>query len=198
MRVRWRISMTKRTWRYLGLSVLLAVASVKAGKAEPVNVTPGAEFPSTRNFVLLRHAEKETGVEDPGLTRVGQARAQFIADWWGEPHLEIEAVWSSNYRRTLETAKPLAEQLGIQIRIYDAGDLPALAARLREEDVNAVVIGHSNTTPRLAALLCECEVPPMDEYDYERAYQLFRMNGGFGLLALDFRKAWSDRAAPAD
>jgi phosphohistidine phosphatase SixA len=198
MRVRWLNSMTERTWRQVGLSLLLAITAVGAGKIDPVNVTPGAEHPATRNFVLLRHAEKETGVQDPGLTQVGHARANFIADWWGDPRRKIEVVWSSNYRRTRETAGPLAEQLGVQIRIYDADDLPALAARLREEDVNAVVIGHSNTTPQLAALLCACEVPPMDETDYERAYQVFRMNNKFGLLAVDFRKAWSDRPAPAD
>lgn len=198
MRKRWRNSMTERSWRYLGLSVLLAVTSVRAGEAEPVNAAPGAEYLTTRNFVLLRHAEKETGVEDPGLTRAGHARADFIADWWGDPRREIEAVWSSDYRRTRETAEPLAEQLGVQIRIYDAGDLPALAARLREEDVNAVVIGHSNTTPQLAALLCDCEVPPMDESDYERAYHVFRMNNEFGLLAVDFLKAWTDRPASTD
>jgi phosphohistidine phosphatase SixA len=190
--------MAERRWRHFGLSLLLAITTVGAGKIDPVNVTPGAEHPATRNFVLLRHAEKETGVQNPGLTRAGHARANFIADWWGDPRRKIKAVWSSNYRRTRETARPLAEQLGVQIRIYDAGDLPALAARLRDEDVNAVVIGHSNTTPRLAALLCDCEVPPMEESDYERAYQVFRMNGEFGLLAVDFRKAWSDRPAPAE
>jgi len=172
------------------LPFLLACSLPAADDLPPVG--------GVQNVVLLRHAEKEAGVPDPGLTAAGHARAEFIAGWLGDPERHIEAIWSSDYRRTRETAQPLADRLGLEVRLYDPRDLPGLAARLRNQEFNAVVIGHSNTTPELASLLCECEVPAMPETDYETFYRLFRTDDGFGLLAVDLLKTWVDRPAPPD
>ena len=51
--------------------------------------------------------------------------------------------------------------------MYDPRDLPALAGQLLENRVNALVVGHSNTTPDLARLLCQCDISDMDESEYE-------------------------------
>jgi phosphohistidine phosphatase SixA len=139
---------------------------------------------------LYRHAEKQTGHSDPDLTDYGKARAEFMAD-----HLSgaIKQVWSSDYVRSRETARPLAEKLGVEIQLYDPRDLPALSKKLLEEKSDAVVIGHSNTTPELAAILCGCEIEPMHESDYERGFLAVFGTGVEIVKEFDMRKMWSER-----
>ena len=54
---------------------------------------------------------------------------------------------------------------------YDAR-LPAadFAAQLRRDHVagTVLVVGHSNTVPGIAAALCQCTVPPMEDTEYDR------------------------------
>jgi hypothetical protein len=41
---------------------------------------------------------------------------------------------------------------------------------LRENRHNALVVGHSNTTPDLARLLCVCLIGDMDDSDYDQLF----------------------------
>ncbi len=86
-------------------------------------------------LILVRHGESEanivgsldTRVPGPPLTELGRKQAaelvQALADH------EVQAVWSSSMTRALETAGPLAEALGVEVRIHpdlrevDVGDL---------------------------------------------------------------------------
>lgn len=55
---------------------------------------------------LIRHAEKQLdGSSDPGLTEAGKHRSEQLAKWFQDK--DIEDIWSSDYRRTRDTAKPL-------------------------------------------------------------------------------------------
>ncbi|NND43846.1 MAG: histidine phosphatase family protein [Xanthomonadales bacterium] len=176
---------------------LLVLWLLILGCALPVVADPDP-VSAGQTITLLRHAEKQTAVPDPGLTTAGLARAKFIAAWLGDTENRVEAIWSSDYRRTRDTAQPIADRLDLAVRLYDPGELAVLAERLRAEGVNAVVIGHSNTTPELAALLCECAVAPMPETNYETGYQLIRTDTGFSLQAVDFLRTWTERPMPAD
>jgi 2,3-bisphosphoglycerate-dependent phosphoglycerate mutase len=116
---------------------------------------------------FVRHAEKQAdGSRDPALTEAGQHRAQQLAGWLQDK--EISDVWSSDYKRTRDTAKPLATALGTDLTIYDPGKLTVLAGQLRNNSHNAYIVGHSNTTPELARLLCKCPIADMDESEYDR------------------------------
>lgn len=128
----------------------------------------GGEPPPAYTVYLVRHAEKTAEAHDPGLTPAGGERAARLAAWAGER--DIEHVYSSDYRRTRDTAAPVADVLGLALELYDPSDLGSFAARLTQQGEAALVVGHSNTTPQLAALLCDCEVPPMDESEYDRLY----------------------------
>ncbi|MGB3627217.1 MAG: phosphoglycerate mutase family protein [Henriciella sp.] len=132
-------------------------------------------MPTTDNtaeytLYLVRHAEKQAG-DDPALTETGAARAEALADLLeGE---SIEAVWSSNYTRTRDTAAPLAERLDLNVRLYDASDLSGLAEQLKADAQTALVVGHSNTTPNLAEALGGDAGTPIDEpTEYDRLYVL--------------------------
>ena len=117
---------------------------------------------------LVRHAEKQAG-DDPGLTDAGLQRAANLAILLQDA--DINHLFSSDYRRTRETAAPLATSLGLDIQIYDPRDLASFAEKLRSLDGNALVIGHSNTTPELAQFLGG-RSEPMPEWEYDRLYQL--------------------------
>jgi probable phosphoglycerate mutase len=134
--------------------------------------------PETGTAYLVRHAEKVTSGEamvvadpkDPPLTAAGQSRAKVLAEMLeGEP---ITAIWSSDYKRTRDTAAPLADLLNLEVQIYDPGDLEGLAAQLRANPNQTVlVVGHSNTTPQLAeALGGEGGTPIYEKSEYDRLY----------------------------
>ena len=123
----------------------------------------------SHSIYLVRHAEKEKGV-NPGLTTAGQARAEALKDRFTGKG--IAYVYSSEYRRTLDTLRPFADAAKINIDVYDPRDLAGLADVIRARPGDHLVVGHSNTTPQLAAILCECETEPMPETEYDRMYEI--------------------------
>ncbi len=77
------------------------------------------ENDSISTYYLIRHAEKDrsdTANKNPGLTEKGKERAQS----WNEifTKFDIEAVYSTNYNRTLNTAKPTAETNNLTVTTY--------------------------------------------------------------------------------
>ena len=116
--------------------------------------------------MLVRHAEKEEGGDDPALTSTGRERGARLAHVLSEGGLD--AVYASQYRRTQETAEIVASEIGIEVDIVDARDVEGLAARIREGHAGqmVLVVGHSNTIPAVVrALGAEAEDIPEDEYD---------------------------------
>ena len=130
-------------------------------------------------YVLVRHAEKDATIaDDPPLTAMGEARAQRLAD--GLRRIPLDAIYSTAYRRTRDTAAPVAASHGLPVLDYAAADAASFAQRLRREHPRGtvLVVGHSNTVPQLARALCACDVPDMDEATYGIRYTLrFDANG---------------------
>ena len=103
-------------------------------------------------------------VEELGYA--GLYRSEQLANWLRDRG--ISDIWSSDYRRSRDTAAPLATMLGREPMLYDPHDLPALADELRKNGRDALIVGHSNTTPDLARLLCVCFIRDMDDTDYDQ------------------------------
>lgn len=127
--------MGSRQLRILTLTIL----SIFAAQAAP------------RVVVLIRHAEKEAGVDDPQLTAAGRARAADFAkivmglSAMGSP---VRAIFSSEFRRTQETVAPLAAATGLRVTIVPGADVRTLRDRILAIDGGMVVVsGHSNTVP---------------------------------------------------
>lgn len=132
---------------------------------------PSEDAASEQHIYLVRHAEKVLDVKDPLLTPAGQARAVILKDRLAD--IDVTAVYSSDYRRTLATAQPLAQDKSLTIVKYDPRDLPGLAARLKEDCAICVVVGHSNTTPQLAAELGgESGADIVEATEYDRLYHI--------------------------
>jgi broad specificity phosphatase PhoE len=119
------------------------------------------------SLYLVRHAEKfADGRQDPGLTKYGIGRSERLAYLLKDRN--IEDVWSSDYKRTRETTEPLLATLDLKLKIYDARDLGALVENLMSRRNNALIVGHSNTTPDLARILCQCDIADMEETEHDR------------------------------
>lgn len=123
-------------------------------------------------FVVVRHAEKASDdPRDPSLTERGRQRAAALAASLAkEP---VVAVYATDYRRTRQTAQPLATAHGLEVTSYDAkqatGDFVA-ALRRRHGIGTVIIVGHSNTVPDIASALCRCTAAKIDESDYGNLY----------------------------
>jgi len=122
---------------------------------------------SRYKLYLIRHAEKQPdGSRDPVLTEAGKHRAEQLARWFQDK--DIKDIWSSDYHRTRDTVKPLLKQLGLALNNYDPDNQSALVKQLLDREHNALVVGHSNTIPELARLLCKCKIADMDDSEHDR------------------------------
>lgn len=132
--------------------------------AQELSATP------VSTFILVRHAEKDFG-DKPNLTEEGRQRAAKLSMML--ERVDLDAVYSTNTKRTLQTAEPVADYHDLKIQGYSAFELNQLAARLRNKHrgETVLVVGHSNTTPALASILDKAnEYPRFSELDYTNYY----------------------------
>ena len=140
----------------------------------PVALVDAPALELVTTVFLVRHAEAlypppEEAPRNPPLNRLGRERAARLADVLQDAG--ITAILSTDLRRTLQTAGPLAERLGLEIETYDHRALPALADRLANTPGRFLVSGHSNTTPELVRLLGGEPGEPIEEKtEFDRLY----------------------------
>jgi len=154
---------------------------------------------ATNDFTLylVRHAEKQTNSADPQLTTCGSARAEQLAAILSKA--KIKKIYSTTYKRTMATATPLAKQQSLTINTYPPQNLKAFALQLIKQQQTALIVGHSNTTPQLAALLTgktvstrtnvtkqesDLWVDPLGENEYQMLYQIHFLKGKSELTLL--------------
>lgn len=125
-------------------------------------------------FVFVRHAEKmDDGTNNPPLTKEGEARAIRIKNMLKKSYSKIDAVFSTDYKRTESTAKPTADEFGLTIQKYDPRTPNVFIKSLIKDYPGKVllIVGHSNTTPMLVnTLLDEKRFEPLDESVYDKVY----------------------------
>ena len=134
------------------------------------------------SIYLVRHAEKQAVKEDPKLTPCGKLRARQIASML--EHTNIKHVYSTAYQRTMATATPFSLQQDLPIKQYAPAKLEQFAQQLLQQKENVLVVGHSNTTPQLAALLSDLKVPNITEKAYRNLYQIQVSESGKTLTLL--------------
>ena len=117
---------------------------------------------------MVRHFEKQKG-DDPQLTAEGRQRAEGLANLLKDKGLS--KIYSTNYRRTLQTALPLSEKTNTAVTHYNPGDLEAFVIQLKEAKEDVLVVGHSNTTPVLFGLLGGATFT-MTEADYGELFKV--------------------------
>ncbi|MCI5045749.1 MAG: histidine phosphatase family protein [Aquisalinus sp.] len=153
------------SWRAFILAACAAVLVV-SGCTSTGKQTGDTSEPTI--IYLVRHAEKQAG-PNPSLTEAGKVRAGQLTVRLADA--ELQYIHSTNYKRTLETAAPVAEYLDLDVQLYDPRDLPAVARQLKEQGGRHLIVGHSNTTPVLVSALGGDPGNPIDEKsEYDRLY----------------------------
>src|SRR5262249_7277886 len=94
----------------------------------------------------VRHAEKaENDPKDPDLAPAGRARAEALAKILKDAR--ISAIFTTEFKRTQETAAPTSASTGVRSTIVAGKDIAALIAKLDQLSGNALVVAHGNTIP---------------------------------------------------
>jgi broad specificity phosphatase PhoE len=150
---------------FLLLFVLVPIAS-----AQPV-------------VVIVRHAEKAAdGGSDPDLSSAGRTRADALARILTDSG--ITGIFTSEFKRTQETAAPTATSAHVTPTVVAAKDTAALVAKLHQLKGNALVVGHGDTIPNLVKALGINVPVNIPDADYSELFivtlgdkpQLFRLH----------------------
>ena len=153
---------------------VLATACLPASNAVAQGSSSAASL-----VILVRHADKAPSpTDDPGLTPAGLERARILATALRDA--AVSTIITTQYRRTRETAQPLADQQRITPEIVSVGSpaelglhIAALVATVRRHaGETIVVVGHSNTIPPLIAALGGPSVTDICEASYGRLFVL--------------------------
>jgi broad specificity phosphatase PhoE len=127
--------------------------------------------------IVIRHGEKDLSVSvtDPPLSPAGEARAALLARMFGDANGigRVDAIYVTPALRNRLTAAPLAARLGISATVAPADDPQGLARRaLREHSGGRVlIVGHSDTVPRIVAALSDNpKIPEIGDQEYGTMY----------------------------
>ncbi len=102
----------------------------------------------TTTYYLIRHAEKDRTDKtnrNPNLNYKGLERAKKWAEYF--KNIDLDAVYSTKYNRTMQTAKPTAESKNLEIINYNPRNMYDSIFQKNTKGKTILVVGHSNTTP---------------------------------------------------
>jgi phosphohistidine phosphatase SixA len=122
---------------------------------------------------IVRHAERADQSSDSPLSTEGVGRAYKLRDMLRSAG--VTHVFTSEFRRTIDTAKPLADTLRLAARALpgapgkDVQALAATLAALAPRD-RALVVGHSNTVPELLQALNVTERVTIADTEYDNLF----------------------------
>lgn len=158
--------MVTRTTRLAACAVLLLALAAPAA-AQPT-------------VFVVRHAERAdtaTGgnammASDPELSAAGRARAESLAAMLKDAG--ITAIFTTQYKRTRQTAEPLASALGLEVIVVNARELDGLPGRIKALPGNVLVVGHSNTVPVTLTALGIGEAPAIAETEFDSLFIVTR------------------------
>jgi phosphohistidine phosphatase SixA len=155
----------------------LAVVLLAQACATPYGARVGSVVAAGTTVVVVRHAEKSTDdPKDPSLSAAGEQRARDLSVALTDAG--VTEVYVTQYKRTRQTAEPLARAAGISIveRPINAANSATYANDLAHEILtksagkSVLVVGHSNTVPDIVKALSGSTVPPISDAEYDHIF----------------------------
>jgi broad specificity phosphatase PhoE len=130
---------------------------------------------STTLIVVVRHADKVSdATADPPLSAAGIERAQRLARMLtGTPEFRMDAIFVTQYQRSVATAEPFATASGVQVIRVTDDDISGLVRRIEHDfrGRRVLVVAHSDTIPQIVDRLGETShTPPIDANEYGTTY----------------------------
>ena len=160
----------RRCWQLAAVLLAPACATPQGARVSPPAV-------AGTTVVVVRHAEKSTDdPKDPSLSAIGQQRARELSA--ALKGAGVTDIYVTQYKRTRQTAEPLAQASGISIleRPINATNSATYAQDLAHEILtrsagkSVLVVGHSNTVPDIVKALSGSDVPPIMDAEYDRIF----------------------------
>jgi len=142
---------------------------------------------------IVRHAERDTMQYDPPLTEAGRARAAALAHVLKDAG--IQAVYTTQYIRTQQTAQPLADELRLKLQIIDADAdhltsyVRTVLRRVEKEHAGGrvLVVSHGNVIPLLLKELGTIKDLTLGDEEYDNLFVVTKFSSGKAqLLRLRF------------
>jgi broad specificity phosphatase PhoE len=129
---------------------------------------------------IVRHAERADGetpggsmmAADPELSEPGRARAASLALMLKDAG--ITAIFTTPYKRTRQTAEPLAKALGLTLIEMNAKDLAGLTDKIKAQTGNVLIVGHSNTVPEIIRALGVDGAPAIADTEFDNLFIVTR------------------------
>ena len=171
--------------------LIALLAATLAAIALPTAVCAIDQPPTT--LILVRHAEKKIVPpenKDPDLSPAGQARAEELVRMFSETG--VTAIYATQYKRTQQTVKPLADKLGLPVTQVEAKKTSELVKDIRARGAGQVIFiaGHNNSVPEIIAAMGGPQLPIIPETEYDNLYILtVSSNGSAKLLKLKYGSA---------
>ena len=148
--------------------LLFSVVLVTACNFQNEKSIEKTEDPEVTTYYFIRHAEKDTldpKNEDPELTKAGEERAQKWAEVFRD--VDFDLIYSSNYKRTRNTAKPIAASQNKEIDFFNTEKLNDKNFQQKTKGKTVLVVGHSNLNPEFVNyIIKEDKYEDLDEKVY--------------------------------
>lgn len=119
-----------------------------------------------QTIFVVRHAEKVDESKDPVLSAQGQKRAQGLAKLLIDA--DVKRIFVTEYQRTQMTASPLSDQLHLALTQYAAKESTTIGHRVKQENGNVLIVGHSNTLLDILKSLGIHDAKPVADDEYDR------------------------------
>lgn len=152
-----------------------------------VFVLVSAQVASAQQVIfVVRHAERADNApmamsksaipNDVPLSDAGKARAAHLAAMLRSAG--ITHVFTTEFKRTRETAEPLATAQHITPVMAPAKDVDALVAAVKAAKGASLVVGHSDTVPDILKKLGVKEPIKIGEQEYDNLFVVVRSAAG--------------------
>jgi phosphohistidine phosphatase SixA len=141
--------------------------------------------------ILVRHAERPAGA-DPDLLPEGRARAESLAV--ALLRTPVDAIIHTQFKRTGQTAAPLAASKGVTPIVLTATGPEAQHAAEVVQRIDAlagktvVYVGHSNTVPAVIQALGISPAPVIADTSYANFFIVTRGAKGPTMLRVRYGK----------
>ena len=105
---------------------------------------------------------------DPGLSPAGHTRAASLAAMLKATRLT--AVFTTEFKRTQETALPAAQAHGLTPTVVDAAKIAALIEKVKAAAGAVLIVAHSNTVPEVLAGLGVTDKVVVDDSEFDNLF----------------------------
>lgn len=123
-------------------------------------------------YYFIRHAEKvrkHKSDKNPKLKKKGNKRAENWAVVF--ENIPFDIIYSTNYKRTIQTATPTAKSKNSEVQFYNPRELYNSEFKAHTKGKTVLIVGHSNTTPQFVnKVLGAKKYPDIDDHNNSNLY----------------------------